>query len=113
MFASSDVGLGFGVFLQLSITDVDSRRGFAAFPQVLPCGVHCRWPTPLLVVWDGVEQELSPHMDSCRSPLSLELPPGSYELTESTRGRCWGTRHGQSSAWPTLDVVTPWDHVTL
>lgn len=62
---------GLGVFLQLSTVDVDSRRGFAAFPRAFPCGVHCRWPTPLWVAWGGMERALSPHVDSCGSPLSL------------------------------------------
>lgn len=103
-----DWGLGF--FLQLCIIDVDSRRGFAAFPQALPCGVHCRWPH---------------HCQQCGTgccPLTWtaaclhcpwDLPPGSHELTDPSRGRCWGTGHGQSSALPSLDAVTPWDRVTL
>lgn len=53
-----------GFFLQLSIIDVDSRKGFAAFPQALPCGVQRRRPTPLLVVWDSVEHVLSPHIST-------------------------------------------------
>lgn len=75
-----------GSFLQLSIIDVDSRRGSAAFPQALLFGVHCRLPTLLSVVWDRLEHVLSPHMDSCRSHCPWELPPGSQTQAEVGAG---------------------------